>query len=99
MFKVINTISSVESHPVVYFGSIIMVPIGKGITHLATDGDGEVFGFRSEPIYSRDSSEIWTTDDTHHASFGSVYLTTIKYEGDWKDSLLTIESHDLLLLG
>lgn len=93
--------------PIDYFGIQVLVPIGLGITYIATDSDGEVFGFIGEPVPVFDESGIWIIDpnsdvdnswDNPDILNGSVYITKIKIEGDWKESLLKIDYIDLQAL-
>lgn len=94
MFKVTNIIHPQAAYSIDYFGATVMVPLGSRITYVATDGDGEVYGFCKKPCLDHGiGSDIWTNDSTSHSC---TYLCKIQYEGDWKNSLLEINRGDLL---
>jgi hypothetical protein len=67
---------------VIYFGTLINVPIG--INYLVTDSRGYVLGFTIEPFVFLSSNE-WTS-----RSGRPIILTTVQFDGDWKQSLMKI---------
>lgn len=96
MFKPHTSAIYTKSIIVDYFGIPIMVPIKHGITHIATDRDGEVFGFIGEPVMCK--GDIWVLDLEGNSGEGCEYLATIGFAGNWTESLLTLDPLTLLEL-
>ena len=77
-FEIIKFIT--EYKTVVYFGIELEVP--KSIEYIATNYNGDVVGFVERP----------KIDNTYNQFVSSelIYIGTVKYIWDWKDSLLKV---------
>lgn len=64
-----------------YFTSRLTVP--DYVTYIATDFNGIVFGYSDKPVLSAGGYH-WTYSTP---TLGIVEIGTIKYRGDWKESL------------
>ena len=84
MFKITAT-GGQEARTVVYFGYPFVVP--NGWDFIATDENGEVFCYRGKPVVSDDSGR-WKVGSLINRY---ILLAHVKFEGDWKDSLMEIE--------
>ena len=72
-----------------YFGMRVAVP--NGILWLATDEDGTLFGYFSEPYISSafDGLGYWDTSMSVNLKFANI-----TFNGDWKQSLMRVTKHD-----
>ena len=72
-----------------YFGMRVAVP--SGILWLATDEDGTLFGYFSEPYISSafDGLGYWDTSMSVNLKFANI-----TFNGDWKQSKIKVTTHD-----
>lgn len=72
-----------------YFGMRVAVP--SGILWLATDEDGTLFGYFSEPYISSafDGLGYWDTSMSVNLKFANI-----TFNGDWKQSKIKVTNHD-----
>ena len=72
-----------------YFGMRVAVP--SGILWLATDEDGTLFGYFSEPYISSafDGLGYWDTSMSVNLKFANI-----TFNGDWKQSKIKVTKHD-----
>lgn len=78
-FEIIKFIT--EYKTVVYFGIKLEVP--KSIQYIVTNYNGDVVGFEERP-------QIDNTYSQQYVGSESIYIGTVKYIWDWKDSLLKV---------
>lgn len=64
-----------------YFGAIMK--INETIQYIATDKNGDVYGFSSKP---RCNNSFWEDGCSHK----TMFLGVIRYTGDWQDSLMEV---------
>ena len=67
--------------PFNYYG--ISLKINEDIRYIATDENGEVYGFTSRPI---GNSSYWSDGNPHR----SLFLGIAYFKGEWSDSLVEV---------
>lgn len=86
MFKILEPIKfEYETKIVKFFEYSIEVPLWT--RYLAMDFDGMVYAYDSKPFIS---SKEWVQNSSGEQL--PVEIFTVKYEGDWKESLVLIET-------
>jgi hypothetical protein len=74
-----------DTHKIVkYFTSQLTVP--TWVTYIATDSNGNVFGYRHKPVVSSNGPE-WVYGIQRDAQTLSISIGHVKFRGEWKDSL------------
>ena len=84
MFKVIRYEKN-EGRPVdriEYFGEVLYV--FSDHKYIATDKSGKVFSFKEKPVVVEENKEWWSDQPYYQ-------LGLIKYQGDWRDSLVATQ--------
>jgi hypothetical protein len=79
-FKIVNVKQNFIK-PVLYYGTLFTVP--KNINYMATDKDGNVFGYYSKPTKLGADVNMWINNDYCDA----VKIGVVEFEGDWRQSL------------
>ena len=80
-FEVIGRKNSLEVH---YHGLFIYVP--DDTVAVATDGDGTIYAFKEKPeVLDSEPRAIW-----YSPNGGAIKIDTVKYDGDWRDSLFEL---------
>lgn len=78
-FEIIKFTSKFKT--VIYFGKELEVP--KSINYIATSYTGEVVGFEEKP-------KLCMYENKYVSNSESIYIGSVKYIWDWKESLLKV---------
>jgi hypothetical protein len=78
-FKIVN-VKQRFVKIVLYYG--VSYTVTDSVNYMATDKDGNVFGYYSKPILEA-GGNMWVNTDY----FDAVKICVVEFEGDWRQSL------------